>query len=169
MRLMSEKLGNLEALYVRHLRMLLSAEELIAIKTPFLAESTRDSETREVLQRYALDSREQAGQIRTILDRSSSDNTPLKCKAVYALFDESEELVEDASHDDICNSVVIGAAQRIKHYEIAVYEATAQYARLLGRAEDAGILTSISEEERREDKQLCTIAARINGETVQAA
>ena len=89
MKLMHEKIRDLESLYIRHLRMLLSAEELIAIKTPFLAENTTDSELRQIFQRYALQSREQATLIRALLERASLDSDPIKCLVVYALFDEA--------------------------------------------------------------------------------
>jgi ferritin-like metal-binding protein YciE len=169
MKLVSEKIRDLEALYVRHLRLLLSAEELIAIKTPFLSDMTSDPESREVLRSYALNSRDQAGHLRAMVERATSDTDPIKCQTVYALFDESEDLMNDASHDEVRNAVVIAAAQRIKHYEIAMYESTAHYAQLLGRANDARVLTAISEEERREELQLRKIADRVNGTAQQAA
>lgn len=169
MKLVSEKIRDLEALYVRHLRMLLSAEELIAIKTPFFSDSTSDSESRDVLHRYALSSRDRAGHIRAMVERATSDTDPLKSHIAYALFDESEELMNDCSHDEVRNVVIIAAAQRVKHYEIAMFESTAHYAHLLGRAEDARILTAIAEEQRREEQQLHNIADRINGTARQAA
>jgi len=169
MKMVSEKIRDLEALYVRHLRMLLSAEELISIKTPFLADSTSDAECREVFLKHALNSRAQAGHIRAMLEHITSDSDPLKCQAAYALFDESEDLVKDASHDEVRNAVLIAAAQRVNHYETAMYESTAHYAKLLGRAEDARILEAISEDERREEQRLHALADRINGTAKRAA
>lgn len=169
MKLVSEKIRDLEALYVRHLRLLLSAEELIAIKTPFLSDATSDKECREVLRHYALNSRDQAGHLRAMVEHASSDTEPVKCQTVYSLFDESEDLMKDASHDEVRNAVVIAAAQRVKHYEIAMYESTAHYAHLLGRGNDAQILKAISEEERREELHLRKIADRVNGTAQQAA
>ncbi len=169
MQLVHEKIRDLEALYVRHLRMLLSAEELVAFKTPFLAEHTTDIELRQLFQSYALTSREQAGQIRALLERASSDSDPLKCKVVYALFEEAEELVKDALHDDVRNVLIVAAGERIKHYQIACYSATSQFARVLGRDEDAHKLDEITAEERTEDHQLCNIAERINPNAKKAA
>jgi ferritin-like metal-binding protein YciE len=169
MQFVHEKIRDLEALYVRHLQMLLSAEELVAIKTPFLAEHTTDIELRQLFQNYALTSREQVGQIRALLERASSDSDPLKCKVVYALFEEAEDLVRDALHDDVRNAVVIAVAERIKHYEIAFYSATAQFAHVLGRDADARNLDQITAEERAEDQQLCNIAERINPSAKKAA
>jgi ferritin-like metal-binding protein YciE len=169
MKLVYEKIRDLESLYVRHLRMLLSAEELIAIKTPYLADNTTDGELRQSLQQYALHSREQSALIRALLERASTDSDPLKCRVVYALFEEAEELVNDALHDQVRNVIVIAAAQRIKHYEIAIYAATTQFARVLGRDEDGRNLEKITEEERAENQHLCDIAERINPSAKKAA
>ena len=170
MQLVHEKIRDLEALYVRHLRMLLSAEELVAIKTPFLAEHTTDTELRQLFLSYAQASREQVGQIRALLERASSDSDPLKCKVVYALFEEAEELVKDALHDDVRNAIAIAVAQRIKHYELAFYGATTQFARTcLARDEDARMLDQITVVERTEEHQLCKIADRINPSAKKAA
>jgi ferritin-like metal-binding protein YciE len=169
MKLVYEKIRDLESLYVRHLRMLLSAEELIAIKTPFLADNTTDVELRKSFQQYAMRSREQSTLIRALLERANADSDPLKCRVVYALFEEAEEFVNDALHDAVRNVIVISAAQRIKHYEIAVYGTTTEFARVLGRDEDARQLEQITEEERAEDKQLSNIAERINPSAKKAA
>jgi ferritin-like metal-binding protein YciE len=169
MKLVYEKIRDLESLYVRHLRMLLSAEELIAIKTPFLADNTTDSDLRRSFQQYALRSREQSPVIRALLERASTDSEPLKCRVVYALFEEAEELINDALHDEVRNVIVIAAAQRIKHYQLAMYGTTTEFARVLGRDEDARKLEQITEEERAEDKQLSNIAERINPSAKKAA
>ncbi len=138
--------------------MLLSAEELIAIKTPFLAEHTTDTELRQLFQSYAQASREQVGQIRALLERARSDSDPLKCKVVYALFEEAEELVKDALHDDVRNAIAIAVAQRLKHYELAFYGATTQFAYVLARDEDARMLDQITLVERTEEPLLSKIA-----------
>jgi ferritin-like metal-binding protein YciE len=67
------------------------------------------------------------------------------------------------------NAIVIAAAQRIKHYETAIYGATTEFARVLGRDEDARKLEKITEDERAEEQQLSNIAERINPSAKKAA
>jgi ferritin-like metal-binding protein YciE len=169
MKLVHENFRDLESLYLRHNRFLRWAEELIAIKTPFLAEHTTEGELRQLFQQYALRSRDQSTLIRALLERASTDSAPLKCRVVYALFDEAEDLVKDALHDEVQNVIVIAAAERIKHYEIAVYGAAAQFAAALGHEEDARKLEKITEDERAENQKLGKIAERINPRAKKAA
>ncbi len=85
------------------------------------------------------------------------------------LFDESEELVRDALHDEVRNAILMASARRIRQYEIAIDGATTQFARVLGRDEDRRKLEEITEDERAEDRQLNNIAERINPIAKKAA
>lgn len=162
MKIFLEKMQNLEALYFRQLRQLLSAEELISIKTPFFTERAKDPELQQVLRKQSEGAEEQAGRLRDMLGRASSEWEPIKCKVIYALFDEAEDLVKDAAHDSVRDAVLISEAQRIKHYEIAAYGAVRQFARVLERADDQHMLNEIVHEEDDADRQLSRIAERVN-------
>jgi ferritin-like metal-binding protein YciE len=109
------------------------------------------------------------GRLRAILQRATGAADPLKCKVVYALFDEAEDIVQDTSHQEVRDAALISVAQRIEHYEIAVYGALRQFARILGQDEVAQLLDQTLQEERRADHQLTTIADRINPTAQRAA
>ena len=162
MKIFLARLQNLEALYLRELRLLLSAEEMIAIKTPFLTERATDPELHKVLRKQTEDAEAQAGRLREMLSRARGESNPIKCRVIYALFDEAEELVQDAAHDAVRDAMVICEAQRIKHYEIAAYGALRQFARVLGHVEDERLLNETTHEEGKADKQLSSIAERVN-------
>jgi ferritin-like metal-binding protein YciE len=162
MKIFLEKMQNLEALYHRELRQLLSAEELISIKTPFFTERAKDSELQQVLRKQSEGAERQAVRLREILNRAGSESGPIKCKVIYALFEEAEDLIKDAAHESVRDAVLISEAQRIKHYEIAAYGAIGQFARILDRAEDERMLDEAMREEGEAAKQLSRIAERVN-------
>jgi ferritin-like metal-binding protein YciE len=85
----------------------------------------------------------------------------LKCKVVYALFDEVEDLIEGAAHVPVCDAGLVTVAQRIEHYEIAAYGALVQLARALSLGEDAQLLDQSLLEEERATQHLAVIAKRI--------
>jgi len=162
MKIFVEKIQDLQALYVRQLRLLLSAEELIAIKTPFFTDRATDPQLRQELRKQSEDAEAHAVRLRDMLSRAGSESAPVKCKAIYALFDEAEELVKEAAHDTVRDAMLISEAQRIKHYEIAAYGALRQFARVLDRAEDERLLNETIHEKGDADKQLSSIAERVN-------
>jgi ferritin-like metal-binding protein YciE len=169
MKLMIEQMPDLQALYIRQLRLLLSAEEMIAIKTQMLIDAATDPELHQALRDHLHEDDGHAARLRDILTRITGKADPLKCKVIYALFDEAEDLMEDAGHESVRNVILIAAAQRIEHYEIAAYGAVRQFARVLGRTDDAMVLDMTIQEEGHADHQLTQIAERINPAAQKAA
>lgn len=163
MKLLIEKIPDLQALYIRQLRVLLWAEEMIPIKMSFLVESSTDSRLSEMLRQQVEESAMHAEQLREILHRTGAEEIdPITCKVVYALFGEAEDMIQDAGHADVRDFALIAVAQRIKHYQIAFYGAVLEFARILNRALDAEALDKAIHEEYQADHALAEIAGRIN-------
>jgi ferritin-like metal-binding protein YciE len=161
MKLVSEKLPNLHALYVKELRRLLSAEETIAIKEPIIAELAEDPELNDAIRRNVADTHAHASRLREILLRATGEADPLKCRVVYALFDEVEDLSQDAGHLQVRDAALLAEAQRVEHYQIAAYDALRQFARILGRDEDERVLEQTFGEEVLANEDLARIAERV--------
>jgi ferritin-like metal-binding protein YciE len=62
---------------------------------------------------------------------------------------------------DLRDAGLIASAQRIEHYEIAVYGSLATWAKQLGLEEDVQVLLAILEEEKRMDESLSMLAKRM--------
>jgi len=169
MKLLSEKLFDLHALYVQQLRLLLSAEEMIAIKIPFLIERARDQELAQILREGQEATEGVDARLRDMLRRHADETSPLKCKVVYALFEEAEDMVKLAGDHRVCDAVVIAAAQRVMHYQIAVFATLRQFARVLGHNEDAQILEQRLLKHQETDRRLTQIAERIDPSAKKAA
>jgi ferritin-like metal-binding protein YciE len=170
MRLFSEKIPDLQSLYLRQLRLLLSAEGMIAIKTPHLLESTTDPELQQEFRQCIQESEARAERLRSLLNEARSEaKQPVKCKVIYALFDEAEELIEDAAHEPVRDAVILAAALRIKHYQIAAYGAMRQFAHALGHQQDVRAFDNILREEGQGSRHLSGIAERVNSTSVIVA
>lgn len=171
MKLLSQKISDLQSLYLRQLRLLLSAECMIAIKTPYLLETTTDPELQQVFHQCVQESEGRAARIREILLHSPSDSAqPSKCRVVYGLFDEAEDMIEDcAGHDAVRNAAIIAVAMRIKNYQTAAYQAVRQFARVLGREQDVQMFDDILREEGYDSRQLSGIEERVTSAYREAA
>ena len=162
MKLLSEKISDLQALYLRQLRLLLSAEGMIAIKTPHLLETATDPELQQVFQQCVSESEGRAARLREILLHAPVDSAqPLKCRVVYGLFDEAEDMIEDCAHVSVRNAAIIAVAMRIKNYQTAAYQAVRQFARVLGREQDVQMFDEILREEGYDSRQLSGIEERV--------
>ena len=83
-----------------------------------------------------------------------------KCKAMEGLVKEGAEMCAEDGEDAVRDAGIIGAAQRIEHYEIAAYGCVIAFAQSLGEARVAAILKKTLKEESAADAKLSTIAER---------
>jgi ferritin-like metal-binding protein YciE len=73
----------------------------------------------------------------------------------------SETMKEDYS-DEVKDAAIIGAAQRVEHYEMAGYGTVRAFAELLGETEHVSLLEQTLEEEKQADEKLTQLAEEIN-------
>ena len=74
------------------------------------------------------------------------------------LIEEAEDLLENAEDASVKDAGLIGAAQRVEHYEIAGYGTARTYAEMLGLDEAVQLLQQTLEEEKETDAKLTRLA-----------
>ncbi len=70
------------------------------------------------------------------------------------LIEEGSELIQMKMDKDLLDAALIGAGQRIEHYEIAGYGVARAFAKLLGHDKVAQLLDETLQEEGAADKKL---------------
>ena len=80
------------------------------------------------------------------------------CKAMQGLIAEGEEYVKAGGDRDVRDAGLIGAAQRVEHYEMAGYGTARSLATRLGKTGAADKLQATLEEESEADRKLTEIA-----------
>jgi ferritin-like metal-binding protein YciE len=168
MKWLSEDFQNLRALWVNQLRVLLSAEEQIVRALPDMITHAGDEQLRQAFQSHLRETEVHVKRLEEILAEQKRahaglDNTsPAKCKTIAAMKAEAEDLFVDARDAWVRDVALIGAAQRVEHYEIASYGTVRQWAMLLGETHAAGLLDQTAKEEGNADHLLTEIALRVN-------
>jgi ferritin-like metal-binding protein YciE len=74
------------------------------------------------------------------------------------LISEGSEIAEAEGDGDARDAALIGAAQRVEHYEIAAYGTARALARQLGHEDAARLLDQTLDEESAADEKLTQIA-----------
>ncbi len=169
MKFLIEKLPDLRALYVKQLRMLLSAEEQLVRAMPHLIETASDFQLKQAIQSHFQETEAHASRLKDILNQIAGEASPLKCNVMSELIDEAQDMIEDSAHESVRDAAMIAAAQRIDHYEIAAYGAVRHFARVLGREGDAALLNQTIHEEGHAEHLLNSIADRVNPTARKAA
>jgi ferritin-like metal-binding protein YciE len=78
------------------------------------------------------------------------------------LVEEGSDAISTKAPDSVRDAYLIGAAQRVEHYEIAAYGTALAFAKKLGEDEVASLLEETLEEEGAADKKLTEISEEVN-------
>jgi ferritin-like metal-binding protein YciE len=82
--------------------------------------------------------------------------------AMEGLVEESKEVIEEIEPGPVLDAALIGAAQKVEHYEIASYGTLAAFAKQLGHQDAVKLLLETLKEEKATDEKLSVLAGKVN-------
>jgi len=156
-------IASLKDLYLDDLGDLYDAENQMIRALPRLAEAAHAPELKEALVRHAEESRLHLERLQLIFTHWGERVPARRCVGLAGIVQEADNRLTEPATDDARDAAIVGAAQRIEHYEIAAYGCARTYARRLNRPDEARLLQETLEEEGRADHLLTEMAeAHIN-------
>jgi ferritin-like metal-binding protein YciE len=158
------KLDTLKKLYLEELRDLYSAETQLVKALPKMAKGASSDELKQAFESHLEQTKEHVERLDEIFARLDEKPTGKTCKAMKGLIEEGSEMLEQEGEDSVIDAGLIGAAQRVEHYEIAAYGTVRTFANLLGEDDAAELLQETLDEEGETDKELSELAEGIVNE-----
>jgi ferritin-like metal-binding protein YciE len=158
---------SLEELFIAQLQDAFSAETQLVQALPRLARAATSQELKDTFLDHLEETRAQVEQIKRVCQMVGCATGSQKCEAMEGLVCETEKMIGMDLEDLARDAGLIIAAQKIEHYEIALYGGLCALAKELGFNDAAEVLHEALEEEKLTDEKLTQLAEqRIN---VQAA
>ena len=159
------EMSNLQDLLVENLKDLYSAETQLLKALPKVAKKVENEQLRQAFTLHIKETEEQVRRLERVLGGMGEKPGGKKCKGMEGLIEEGRELLEEDADPDVRDAALIGAAQRVEHYEIAGYGTARTYARQLGFDNHVELLQRTLDEEGQTDERLTKLAeGRINRE-----
>jgi ferritin-like metal-binding protein YciE len=149
-------------LLVEELKDLHSAETQLLTALPNMAGAASHAELREAFETHREQTQVHVERLEAIGRQLGEVLTGKKCKAMAGLVAEGADTIELNAEPALRDLALIGAAQKVEHYEIAGYGTTRTLAELAGEDDIARILQETLEEEGETDELLSQIAADID-------
>ena len=112
---------------------------------------------------------EQVSRLEQIFEMLEEKPTGKKCLGMEGLVKEGAETMKEDYEGHVMDAAIIGAAQRVEHYEIAGYGTVREFAELLGEDEHVPLLEQTLEEEKETDEKLTQLAEQINTQAQEEA
>ncbi|MGB2715055.1 MAG: ferritin-like domain-containing protein [Vicinamibacterales bacterium] len=158
---MAEETNPLEELLVDELKDIYSAENQIIKALPKMAKAATSPELKRAFERHLEETRRQVERLDQIGQALDVKLTGKKCKGMEGLIEEGKEVMEEDFDDNAIDAGLIGAAQKVEHYEIAAYGTARTHAEMLGYTKAAKLLQQTLDEEGATDKKLTQLAESI--------
>jgi ferritin-like metal-binding protein YciE len=159
------KLKTLQDLFHHELKDLYSAETQLVKALPKMAKAATNEELKAGFEEHLEQTKGHVERLEQIAESLEIKLTGHKCKAMEGLITEGGELISEDAEDAVRDAGLIGAAQRVEHYEMAAYGTARALATCLGHDEAADLLGETLEEERATDEKLTELAeSAINAE-----
>ena len=162
------KSNGLRDLYIDELKDLYSAENQLVKALPKMAKAASSEELRQGFEKHLEQTRGQVQRLEQIFASLEENPKGQKCAGMEGLVKEGSEMIEEDFEGAVMDAGLIGAAQRVEHYEIAAYGTASEFARILGEDEHVSLLEQTLEEEKETDEKLSELASEINSQANEA-
>jgi ferritin-like metal-binding protein YciE len=158
---------NLTDVLSDELKDMYSAENQILKALPKMAKAS-DGELRNAFQQHEQQTRTHVQRLEQICQDLNMSPKGKKCAGMQGIIEEGSDVLSASGNKQAMEAALIGAAQRVEHYEIAAYGTARTHAQQLGYGNAANLLEQTLREERQTDDKLTQIAEnRINPQSMQ--
>jgi ferritin-like metal-binding protein YciE len=153
-------------LYIDELRDLYNAETQLVKALPKMAKSSSNAELRQAFEEHLRQTSEHVSRLEQIFEMLDEKPTGKKCLGMEGLVKEAAETIKEDYENAVMDAGIIGAAQRVEHYEIAGYGTVRTLAELMGENEHVTLLQQTLDEEKQTDQKLTELAGDVNSEAI---
>jgi len=155
------QLQNLEDLLKEDLKDVLHAENQIVKALPKMIKKTSHAELKEAMSAHLEETKGHVERVEQVMELLGMPVRGKVCKAMQGIIEEGKEVMEEDAEDDVMDAALIGAAQKVEHYEIASYGCVCTYAEMLGYDEAHELLGQNLDEEETTDERLTALAESV--------
>jgi ferritin-like metal-binding protein YciE len=141
---------------------LYSAEKQLVKALPKMAKAASSDELKQGFEEHLEQTRGHVQRLEKIFKSLDESPKGKKCAGMEGLIKEGSEAMEEDFEGALMDAALIGAAQRVEHYEISAYGTTSEFAKILGESEHLTLLQKTLHEEKETDEKLTEMAKEIN-------
>jgi ferritin-like metal-binding protein YciE len=153
---------DLQDALLEEMRDMLSAEKQITKALRKMARKASHDELREGFEEHLEQTEGQIERLERAFETLEQKPRSKRCEAMQGILEEGEHVMEQAEKGDVLDAMMIAAAQKVEHYEIASYGTMRTWAKMLGFKEAERLFRETLDEEKQTDIKLTKMASKIN-------
>jgi len=164
-------MDTLQELFEDQLKDIYYAEKQIVKTLPKMAKAASYTELQKAFEGHLKETEKHISRLESVFDLMGLPALGKKCEAIEGIIEEGSEFLKDKKEfdPDVLDAGLIASAQRVEHYEIAVYGTLCTFAKRIGQDEAAKLLEETLGEEKSADKKLTDLAVnKVNDKAAKA-
>jgi ferritin-like metal-binding protein YciE len=160
---------NLRDAFIHELEDILNAEKQLSKALPRLAKAASDPQLKHGFEEHAETTKNQIARLERVFQTLNVKPKNRKCDGMAGLIEEAATIMGEDADPEVMDALLVEAAQKTEHYEIATYGTLCTWAEELGHHDAVDLLKETLKEEKDEDRKLTEAARDLNIRAAQPA
>lgn len=160
-------MDNLADAFYDELRDVLSAEKQLVKALPKMVKNTSNEDLKAAFSSHLEETKQHVERVTQAFEDTGKAARAKTCEAMKGLITESEELLQEDAPDEVKDALLIAAAQKVEHYEIATYGTLCTWAKCLGYENALNLLKQNMADEEAADEKLSKISESVNENAIE--
>lgn len=151
----------LHTAFIQQLKDIYDAEHRMAESLPKFMQNAGAGEVRDALQAHLDETRNHMARLEKAFDSLGMSPERATCEAAMGIILEGEKSMAENIDSSALDALIICAAQKMEHYEIATYGTLCTWAKSMGHDDALEQLKDNLGEEKAADKKLTEVATEV--------
>ncbi len=159
----------LQELLVEEMQDLLHAEGQLVKALPKMAKASKNPKLKQAFEKHLEETKGHVERLKQAFELLGAKSKAKPCKGMQGLVEEGQEQMAEGKEKEeaVADLMLVGAAQKVEHYEISGYGTCRTIAEQLGETKVAKLLAQTLAEEEKTDKLLTQLSPPLLEEAAQ--
>jgi Mn-containing catalase len=159
----------LQELLIEEMQDLLHAEGQLVKALPKMARAAHEPKLKQAFEKHLEETKGHVERLKQAFELLGAKAKAKPCKAMQGLVEEGQEQITEGKEKEeaVADLMIVGAAQKVEHYEISGYGTCRTLAEKLGQNKVAKLLQQTLVEEEKADKLLTQLSPPLLDEAAQ--
>jgi ferritin-like metal-binding protein YciE len=155
------KINTLNTLLEAEIKDLYDAEKRLVRAIPKMAKAATSPDLRAALEEHLEVTKGHVQRLEQVFELLGLTAKAKPCAGMKGIVEEGDEVLGEDATEGLKDLAIIGAAQRVEHYEMAAYGTARTFAERLGNQQAADLLEETLGEEKEADEKLTEISEQL--------
>ena len=151
-------MNDLEKVFMAELKDIYDAEHQLTKALPEMEAMAHSAELKSAFRQHLGETQNHISRLEQVFRELGQEPKRKTCKGIEGIIDEGQSMAKEFRDNSALDAALIGAAQKVEHYEITSYGTICSWAEQAGMTGVVSLLQENLADEKRTDQKLTVLA-----------